>query len=373
MPEAEPDEVVLRLGVLTYGTSRGGQPTLREYQCHAGGQVFYANSSPSLLPTSPKARSRARLRAFAVAPLGEVGCGLADLEGAGPRIQRDRLTARLGPPGRYKLVLRAGGDVPAWLSVRVDHLAIRGARIAEAPASDPARAAIARAAVEGDAAGALAALLEAGPAGPREQALLALLLVQAGRPGEAEPLWRALLADADPAAQAALHTLLRGHHAAVGPVLRAMAEPRYVELLATAWHNTAVNHLDDPRVGPDFLDILSGLAPERLISAESTHEERLRAADLLAWRGRLQRAARRPSLAREDLSRALELCRRADQGVSTRASLLLLDLASLAAEAGDRTTAHDRVEEARAAASMPLLVEDIVRARPELAGLAGGG
>ncbi|WAS93464.1 serine/threonine-protein kinase [Nannocystis punicea] len=371
VPEAEPERSVLRLGVRTHGTSRGGQPTLREYQCHAGGRALYINYEPAVVPADPAASSRVRLRAFAVAPLGEFGCVLTDRERDESRTLRERLPTRLGPPGRYRLILRAGGDVPAWLSARVHRLAIRGARIVEPAAGDPQRAALVAAAVEGEAVATLAALAEVGPAGPREQALQALLLVQTGRAAEAEPLWQALLASEDAAARAALHTLLRGHHAEVGPVLRAMSERGYLDLLAEAWRNTAINHLEDPRVAPVLLDILSGLAPERLTPVGSSPAELLRAADLLTWRARLQRLAGRPDRARDDFSRALELCRRADQAVSLRASMLLLELASLAAEAGDRVLAAGHVEAARAAANMPLLVDDVVRARAELASLAG--
>ncbi|WP_170135795.1 serine/threonine-protein kinase [Nannocystis exedens] len=369
--EAEPDRPVLRLGVMTHGTSRGGLPTLREYQCQADGRVFYVNHSPALLPTDPAVRSRARLRAFAVAPLGEIGCALTDRERDESRTLRERLATRLGPPGRYRLVLRAGGDVPAWLSAQVHHLAIRGARIVEPAEIDRRRAAVLAAAVEGDAGATLAALAEAGPAGPREQALQAWLLIRTGRADVAAPLWQALLDNDDAAARGALHTLLRGHHAEVGPVLRAMSEPRYLDVLAEAWRNTAVNHLADLRVAPGFLDMLSGLVAERLAPAGSGATAMLRAADLLTWRARLQRRAGRPTAARDDLSRALELCRRGDQAVSLRASMLLLELASLAAEDGDRQAAAEHVEAARAAANMPLLVDDIVRARPELAALAG--
>ncbi|MDC0673476.1 serine/threonine-protein kinase [Nannocystis radixulma] len=372
VPEAEPERPVLRLGVMTHGTSRGGQPTLREYQCHAGRRVFFVNHVPALLPADPSTRSRVRLRMFAVAPLDELGCALTDLDRDESRIQRDRLTARIGPPGRYKLVLRAAGDVPAWLSAQIHHVAVRGARLVDPPTADPRRVALVNAAVEGEAVATLAALAEVGPADAREQALQALLLVQTGRAAEAVPLWQALLAAGeDAAARGALHTLLRGHHAEVGPVLRAISEPRYLDLLAEAWRNTGVNHLDDPRVAPVFLDILAGLAPERLAGPGSSAAEMLRAADLLTWRARLLVRARKPAAAREDFARALELCRRADQAVSLRASLLLLELASLAAKDGDRTTAGAHVEAARAASTMPLLVDDIVRARAELAGLTG--
>nr|WP_276604462.1 protein kinase [Nannocystis sp. RBIL2] len=367
-PEAEPDRPVLRLGVSTHGTSRGGQPTLREYKCQAGGQVHYVNHTPSLLSPNPAVRSRARLRAFAVAPLGEFGCALTDLERDESRTLREPLPTRLGPPGRYRLRLRAGADVPAWLAAQVHHVAIRGARIVEPAAGDPERARLLAAAVEGDA---VAALTAAGPAGPREQALQALLLVRTGRAGEALPLWQALLDSEDAAARASLHTLLRGYHAEVGPVLRAISEPRYLDLLAEAWRNTAVNHEGDPRVAPGFLDMLSGLAAERLAPVGSGAAAMTRAGDLLSWRARLQRRAGRPAAAREDFSRALELYRRADLAVSLRASMLLLDLASLAAEEGNRTGAAEHVAAARAASDMPLLVEDIVRARPELAALVG--
>jgi len=371
VPEAEPERPVLRLGVMTHGTSRGGQPTLREYQCHAGQRVFYVNHAPPLLPAGTAVRSRARLRMFAVAPLGELGCELTDRERDESRMMRDHLTTRFGLPGRYKLVLRSGGDVPAWFSAQIHHIAVRGARLVDPPAGDPRRAALVNAAVEGDAVAMLAALAEVGPADAREQALQALLLVQAGRAGEAAPIWQALMTSDEPRARGAVHTLLRGHHAEVGPVLRAISEPRYLDLLAEAWRNTGVNHLDDPRVAPVFLDILSGLAPERLAGPGSSAAEMLRAADLLTWRARLHKRGRRPATAREDFARALELCRRADQAVSLRASLLLLELASLAAEEGDRTTAGAHVAAARAASTMPLLVDDIVRARAELAGLAG--
>ncbi|MDC0722257.1 serine/threonine-protein kinase [Nannocystis bainbridge] len=385
VPEAEPERPVLRLGLMTHGTSRGGQPTLREYQCQAGEQRFYVNHEPPLLPADPAVRSRGRLRVFAVAPLGELGCTLTDVDDGASRTMRERLTGRLGRPGRYRLILRAGGDVPAWLSAQVHQVAIRGARIVEPQAEASQAAAVedeaearpaaarqyAAAAVEGDAVATLAALASSGPAGPREQALQALLLVQAGRAAEAAPLWQALLASEDPAARGALHTLLRGYHAEVGSVLRAMWEARYFDVLAEAWRNTGVNHLDDPRVAPVFLDMLSSLAPESLAPPGSSPATMLRAADLLTWRARLQRRAKRPGPARDDFSRALELCRRADQAVSLRASMLLLDLASLAAEAGDRTAAAEHAEAARAASDMPLLVDDIIRARPELAALSG--
>ncbi|MFY0537788.1 hypothetical protein [Nannocystis pusilla] len=117
--------------------------------------------------------------------------------------------------------------------------------------------------------------------------------------------------------------------------------------------------------------MLSGLAAERLAPVGSEAAAMIRAGDLLSWRARLQRRAGRPAAAREDFSRALELYRRANLAVSLRASMLLLDLASLAAEEGDRTSAAEHVAAARAASDMPLLVEDIVRARPELAALAG--
>ena len=49
--------------------------------------------------------------------------------------------------------------------------------------------------------------------------------------------------------------------------------------------------------------------------------------------------------------------------------MVWLELASLAAREGQEARAREAVQAARASSAMPLLVGDIVRARPELAAL----
>ncbi len=71
----------------------------------------------------------------------------------------------------------------------------------------------------------------------------------------------------------------------------------------------------------------------------------------------------------DNFTRALELCRRAGPAAALRAGVLRLDLASLAAEAGDVDGARGHIRAAREVADMPLLVEDIIQAREELAAL----
>ena len=368
-PEDAPDRPALQLLVATHGTSRGGQPALRQYLCVLGRWTHYLNRPPELLPTSTAQRSRARLRAFTIGPLGEMGCGLTDLDGQGHRTDREPMSGPLGPPGRYTLSVRARADVPAWLSVQVDRIAVRGARLRDRPPADEARAALHGALVEGDVVAALAALDRVAAADPRDRVWRAYLLTRLGRLAEAEPLWRAALADDDPAARGALHSLLRGRHAEVGSVLRATSEPRYLDALAAAWRNTGVNHLDDPRVGPELLALLQTLPAERLAAA-TAEPEVLRAADLLTWRASLHARAGQRAAARDDFSRALELCRRAGPTAALRAGLLRLDLASLAVRSGEPELARGHLRAAREVAPMPQLVEDIIQARAELAGLA---
>ena len=358
----------LRVLIGTHGTSRGGQPPQRTHNCVLGTRSA-GFGDPEMLQHSPAAPERARLRAFTIGPLAEMGCSASDLDGGRQSAERHPLIVPLGAPGRYRLVLRAHTDIPAWLSAQIHRITIHGAHLRDERPADPDRAALYAALVEGDALPALAALDHVDPADPSARVARAALLTRLGRLADAAPLWRALLPDPDPAIRGALHTLLRGHHADFGPVLRDTSEPHYVEALAVAWRNTGVNHLDDPRVGPGFLDILQVLDPDRLAPAGAAEAEVLRAADLMTWRARLHARAHRRDAARDDFTRALELCRRAGPAAALRAGVLRLDLASLAAEAGDVDGARGHIRAAREVADMPLLVEDIIQAREELAAL----
>ncbi|MEZ4451372.1 MAG: hypothetical protein R3B09_17970 [Nannocystaceae bacterium] len=368
-PEDDPERPILALDVTTHGTSRGGVSVRRVITCHVPGERAIVDNTADL------AARRLTLRLDGLPTLGESGCDLAE-DGQEPR--RAHLRHAAAPPaGRYRLSLRALGDAsawvdapvetPAWLALSLQRLRLRGFRIGAPPAADP-RVALRRALVDGDPVAFLAAEGELPARTPEERLWRVHALVLVGRLADARDAWAELLADPT-LAMAPVATLLRGHPTLHWPLIRELDPDRALELLVASWRNTAINHLDDPAARAALLVLLRGLDAATLgVDAESPRI-RARARELLVWRGRALARAGEPDLARADLERALALT----DALGSEGEdpwLLRLDLAVLAAERGDLDDARAHVLAAHARCESPLLIRDVVLARPALARFA---
>ena len=93
--------------------------------------------------------------------------------------------------------------------------------------------------------------------------------------------------------------------------------------------------------------------------------------DLVRWRADIHARHGETARARADLEAVLAAVQRLPAGAAPRRGswMVWLELASLAAREGQLDRAREAVEAAKASSTMPLLVGDIVRARPELAAL----
>jgi len=222
-----------------------------------------------------------------------------------------------------------------------------------------------------DAVATLAAFADRRDPTKRERVWQADALLQLGRRGEADAVWTELLA-ADPL-DADLMARLRGEPATYGPLLHALDPAGHVARLAAVWRNTAANHLHDPRAREAMAAALAPLDIDASLAAASDDAGRGAVADLLGWRGRLWARAGETARARADLERVLAIVATLGDEAPQRslAWMQWIELATLAAGEDDPARAREAIRRARETSNMPLLVDDIVRARASLAALAG--
>ena len=303
---------------------------------------------------------RVTTRVAGIPALGEIVCDLAVPSFARTFSQHTPLVGALKPAGNYRLVVATNGDTVTWSRFTLHRLSLRGFTRVPAP---PGHTELERTLVDGDPHALLVAQADTALT-PREQVWRAHALLQVGRGAEARTLLADLLALADPPPD--LAWLLRAHPELYAPMFRELAGPRYLQLVHTAWLSTAANHLDDPRPRRALLGILAPLDADEILADPTTV---LVAHDLLRWRADI--LARNGDLprARADLTRVLAARLPPDSRQARYRWRVCLDLASLAARAGDLDPARSAVRDARASSKMPMLVDDIVRARPELAAL----
>ncbi|WP_170135606.1 protein kinase domain-containing protein [Nannocystis exedens] len=364
------------VGVHTIGTSRGGVDVARVFMCGLGERRLADFQQPPLAPRSTAVATRLAMRVSVIPALGEIACELTLPDGTS-RTQREPLTGELPPAGRHRLVVRTYHEDPSWLTAELHQVTLRGFRAVDEPPADPARASLTSALVRGDAVAALASFEQLGPLAPPEQVWRAHALLQVGRVAEARALLGRLL-DAPGPLEPALLTWLRAQPGLLGPLLRELDPERFLAANHALWRIAAVNHLADPRARDALLAVLGSFDAETLAPAAGSPDSRARACDLLTWRARAYLRAGEPAPARADLERALVLAADLPPDAPQAAErwLLWLDLASLAAAAGDPARAREAIDRAQAESEMPLLVGDVVRARPELAALtrepAGG-
>ncbi|WAS95998.1 protein kinase domain-containing protein [Nannocystis punicea] len=358
------------LGAHTMGTSRGGVEVARVFMCGLGDRRLSDFQQPPLAPRSTAVSTRLTMRVSVIPALGEVACELTLPDGTS-RTLREPLAGELLPAGRHRLVLRTHNEESSWLTGEVHRVTLRGFEAVDEAPADPARASLTSALVRGDPVEALASFEQLGPLAPPEQVWRAHALLQVGRVAEARTLLAALLAAPGPV-EPALRTSLRAQPELLGPLLRELDPERYLAANHALWRNTALNHLADPRARDALLAVLGSFDAEPWLRPAQPPDSRARACDLLTWRARAYLRAGEPTHARADLERALSLA--ADLAPDTPQAaerwLLWLDLASLAAAAGDPAQARDAIDRALAESEMPLLVGDVVRARPELHALA---
>ncbi|MBZ5710726.1 protein kinase domain-containing protein [Nannocystis pusilla] len=358
------------LAAHTIGTSRGGVEVGRVFMCGLADRRLPDLQPPTIGPRRTDVATHLTMRVSVIPALGEVACELTAPDGT-LRTLREPLTGELPPAGRYHLVVRTVHARPSWLTAELHRVTVRGGRPVDALPADPARASLTSALVRDDSVAALAAFDRVGPLAPDEQVWRAHALWQVGRVAEARALWAALLATPGPL-EPALLTALRARPDLMGPVLRELDPERFLEANHALWRNTAVNHLGHPRARDALLTVLGTLDATQLSAEAQTPDRRARACDLLTWRARAYLRAGEPDRARADLERALELSAdlAADTPQAAERWLLWLDLASLAAADGDGALASEAIAKARTNNAVPLLVGDVIRARPELAALA---
>ncbi|WP_170135337.1 protein kinase domain-containing protein [Nannocystis exedens] len=366
-PKAPP---TVWLGAHTLGTSRGGVEVARVFMCGLADRRLSDLRPPTIGPRRTDVATRLTMRVSVLPALGEVACELTAPDGTS-RTLREPLTDELPPAGRYRLVVRTVHDRPSWITAELHRVTMRGGRPVDAPPTDSARASLTSALVRNDPVAALAAFDRVGPLAPDEQVWRAHALWQVGRVAEARALWAALLATPGPL-EPALLTALRARPDVMSPLLRELDPERFLDANHALWRNTAVNHLGDPRARDALLSVLGTLDAAQLSAAAQTPDARARACDLLTWRARAYLRAGEPDRARADLERAIELAAdlAADTPQAAERWLLWLDLASLAAADGDIALAREAIAKARTNSAVPLLVGDVIRARPELAALA---
>ena len=348
------------------GTRRGGLEVRRGFQCKIAGRGFPNARSAGLSRRADEAQ-RFVSRASVIPALGELGCDIDQPELGGSLSGRERFSEALAPAGRYRLVVRAGSQQSAWLRARLHRVVLRGVKLAAEPVDS--RGVLARAIVAGDPHATLAAFEQVAEPGPRERLWRAHALLQVGELTAARVLWSELLAGPGPAAPGVLQ-LLRGQPALHGPLLRELAGERYLGLLHTVWRTAAVNHLGDPRPRRALQGVLATLDAASLLASEDP-EQLAVACDLLRWRAEVHARSGDTERARLDIERVLAALERLPVDAAPQAGRwsLWLELASLAAREGQLDRAREAVEAAKASSTMPLLVGDIVRARPELAAL----
>ena len=346
------------------GTSRGGFLVTRHYSCAVGQARLVGHSQDDGVPYQD-VPLRVEVRVAYAAALGEVGCETRVHGAPGSRHIRRRDVSP-PPAGRYHLVVRVRNDMPAWFDATLHHLRLRGARVREEAPADPARAELQRAVLARDAAATLAAVATVASPTARERGWQAEALLQLGRRAEADALWTALLAaPLDPD----LASRLRGEPATVGPHLHALDPAGQPARLVAVWRNTAVNHLGDPQARRAMGAALAALDVDAALALARSDAARGDIGELLGWRARLWTYAGEPARARRAFERALEIVAALPPDAAPRVNAwrLWIELASLAAAGGDPGGAREAVRRARASSDMPMLIDDVVRARPALA------
>ena len=357
---AGPSLAMLHVGL--EGSHRGGLAVRRSFGCSVAARHFHSATYRELSLRADEA-VRFEMRASAIPALGELGCDIDQPARGGSLTGRERLGGPLPAAGRYRLVIRTTTDRSAWMRAQLHRIGMRGVRLAPGDGAGAAERAI----VGGDPQAALAALATA--TGPRERAWRAQALLQVGEVAAAGALWSELLAAPGPAPRE-LVQVLRGGPELHGPLLRELAGDRYLSLVHQVWQAAAVNHLGDPRPRRALQAVLASLDAASLLAA--TDPELLAVGcDLVRWRADIHARSGETARARGDLEAVLAAVQRLPAGAAPRRGswMVWLELASLAAREGQLDRAREAVEAAKASSTMPLLVGDIVRARPELAAL----
>ena len=350
----------------TAGTRRGGTTIRREFWCYALG---HQSSVTHPIATGPEDLSRLEIRISIRPTLGDIGCDISDPASGVSRSHPELLDLPLPAGGRYRLIVRGLGVGPSWLRARLHRITVRGVRIVDEPASD--RAAFHRALVESDPGAALTAFAALPrPTSSREQLWQAHALLQVGRVEAARGVWVSVLAAPEPPMGVVYH-LLRAYPELYGPFLRESADARWLELLGDAWRPTATNHIGDTRARRALRMALAPLDAAVLLAAADP-ELLARACELLGWRARVHAQDGDTVRARADLEGVLAAIDRlpAEAPVRVGSWRLWLELASLAAREGQPEHAREAVRAALTGSAMPMLVEDVVRARPELTAFA---
>lgn len=272
------------------------------------------------------------------------------------------------PAGAYRVVIRSKVGVPSLLHVDLHHLIVRGASVREHDV-EHARAAIAHALVEGDYHGALALAdtegMSQGSLAERMQ--LSEAMVVSGRLAEVQTIWRELLALDPPQPQldAVLTAQLRRSPQLYGSLLASVSPQQQVRRTVAAWRNFAVNHRGRQELRPRFWEAMQTLALDHSADLRDT-------VDALVWRAYLLADVGEHQAGLRALKRALDIIEASPQGAPVRDQewVVALAQAKLAIAAGDVALTDVAVARARRAATMPLVVEDRLRADPKLASRA---
>jgi hypothetical protein len=362
---------LMHFGVSSAGTSRGGVTVLREYSCNVAGRRLNDDGPHDLLADGFAAAPRRELRVALTPMLDELGCDIHEPGATRTRQYRRREAVALPPSERHRLVVRWDRQIPAWIELRVHRISLHGARVRDVPAADPVQRELERSVIAGDAVATLAALAAGDRDSPRARVWRADALLQLGRRPEADAVWSTLLA-ADPL-EPTLAARLRGEPARYGPLLHALDPQGHPRRLVDLWRNSAANHLGDPRVRQALAAALAALDGDAALAGARDDDDREAVALLLGWRGCLWLRADEPVRARADLERGLAIVAGLGPEAARREPLWMMwiELATLATGDGDLVGALAAIERARASSGMPALVDDIVRARPALAAIAG--
>ncbi len=366
VPEEDPTGAsVLSFDVSTVGTSRGGLVPRRSMMCTAeryGVPVFDTRGFPTSTDEPIRLRARARLAPV----IGEYGCSATNL-GSGQSFNRRYQFEVPMKAGAYRLVIRSGVGVPALVSADLHRLTVRGASLREHPV-EPAQAAISHALVEGHYRGALArAEAEGWSAGTLDQRMiLSEAMVLTGRLAEVQATWRELLERSEerPDLATILTAQLRRAPQLYGSLLAGVSPAEHLSRVAAAWRNFAVNHRQRAELLPLFWEAVNNVDVD---AGESLADK----VDIQVWRSLLLSDVGDHRAGLREIERAIALI---DDGPASspgyeHAWEVALTQATLAARAGDRRTATLALARARAWATMPLVVEDRVRADPALSSI----
>ena len=348
----------------TSGTRRGSATIRRQFWCYALGR---ADGVAHPIGTGPEDESHFVIRISIWPALNEVGCDVRDPATGVSHSQVEALQRPLPGAGRGRLLIQGLGVGPSWLRARVHRITLHGVRLVDEASTD--RAPFYRALVESDPLAALAAFSSLAEPSPREQLWQAHALLQVGRVDEARQVWSRVIAAHEPPTPDLIH-MLRAFPALYGPLLRESAGDRWLALLADAWRPTATNHTGDARARQELRAALASLDAAELLSTPDL-AGLARACELLVWRARVYTYGGDHARARADFQDVLAALERLPAADPVRAQSwrVWLDFASLAARAGLTADAREALRAARVRGPMPLLVEDVIRARPELAEL----